>query len=60
MEAKTENKREEYSIRIGALLKKCIDKQKENVKKVTYDCVKPSDYDAGEILAKKITQKNLV
>ena len=60
MEEKTIEKREEYSIRIGPLLKKALDKQKDNIKKVTYECVAASDYDAGEIIAKKLIQKNLL
>ena len=60
MAEEIKTKREEYSVRIGPLLKKALDKQKENIKKVTYDCVESSDYDAGEIIAKKIIQKGLV
>lgn len=49
-------KREEYVVRIGPLLKQIIDSQKKNIKEVSYDCVESSDYTAGEIIAKKIIQ----
>ena len=55
-----ERKREVYIIKIGPLLKKILEKQKENVNRATYECVNPSNYDAGEILAKKVIQKGLV
>lgn len=58
--AEEKKKREEFSVRIGPLLKRILNKQKENIKKVTYDCVPSSDWEAGEILAKKIIEKNLV
>ena len=54
MEEEDKEKREEFSIRIGPLLKEVLDKQKENVNKVTYKCVVLSDYLAGEMLAKKV------
>jgi len=53
-----ENK--EFTVTIGVLLKEVLEKQKENIKKVTYDCVKSSDYEAGEIIAKKVIEKKLV
>ena len=54
------NKRKEYTIKCGSLLRNVLDKQKENIKKVTYDCVSSSDYEAGEILAKKIIESKLI
>ena len=53
-------KREEFSVRIGPLLKEILTKQKDNVKKVTYDCVPSSEWEAGEILAKKIVAAKLL
>ena len=44
---------EEFTIRIGPLLRKILNQQKEQIKEATYSCVKPSDYEAGEIIAKK-------
>lgn len=43
----------EYTIRIGELLRKVLDKQKNQIKEATYNCVNPSDLEAGEIIAKK-------
>jgi len=53
-------KRKEFYIRIGPLLKEVLNKQKENIKKVTYDCVPSSEWEAGEILAKKIVAAKLL
>ena len=53
-------KRKEFVIRIGPKLKEVLNQQKENVKKVTYDCVPSSEYEAGEILAIKIKNAKLV
>ena len=46
--------KKEFTIRIGPLLRDIIDRQKEKVKAVTYECVDVSDYEAGEIIAKKL------
>ncbi len=53
-------KNEEYTIRIGPLLKKVLEKQKVIIKEATWDCVKASDYEAGEIIAKKMVENKLV
>ena len=53
-------KREEYVTKIGPLLKSIFEKQKEIVKKTTWDCVNSSDYVVGEIIAKKIKEKGLL
>jgi hypothetical protein len=55
-----EKKREEFVTKIGPLLRKVFDEQKEIVKKTTWDCVASSDYEVGEIIAKKITSKDLL
>jgi hypothetical protein len=55
-----EEKREEYVIKIGKLLKEVLERQKGKIKSVTYDCVNPSDFEAGEIIAKKIIENKLV
>jgi hypothetical protein len=55
-----EEKRKEFVIKIGPLLKKIIEIQKDIIKETTWDCVKPSDYEAGEIIAKKITESKLL
>lgn len=49
-----EKKREQYSITIGPLLKNLLNRQKEIIKQATYDCIESSDYEAGEIIAKKM------
>ena len=60
MVEETKTKREEFVTRIGPLLKGVFDKQKEKIKETTWDCVCSSDYDAGEIIAKKVTSNKLV
>ncbi len=55
-----EKEKKEYYVRIGPLLKDVLDKQKQNVKRETYDVCKSSEWEAGEILAKKIVENNLV
>ena len=53
-------KRKEFYIRIGPLLKEFLYKEKEIIKNVSYDCVTSSEWEAGEILAKKITVAKLI
>ena len=48
------NKVEEYTIRIGKKLKLVLEQQKKQISEATYNCVNPSDLEAGEIVAKKI------
>ena len=50
-----EKKKEEYTIRIGPLLKKLLDEQMESIKDATYNVCTPSYWEAGEIIAKKIS-----
>lgn len=52
MEEKQKTK--EYTVRIGEKLRAVLDKQKKQIKEATYNCVEPSDLQAGEIIAKKI------
>ena len=52
--------KENYVVKIGPLLKNMLDKQKENVKRETYDVCNTSDYEAGEIIAKKIIENKLI
>ena len=56
MEQQNKQKRESFIVEIGPLLKKILEEQMNNIKEATYDCVKPSHYEAGEIVAKKIIQ----
>lgn len=53
-------KRKEFITRIGPLLKDILDKQKVKIKDATYECVEPSDYEAGEIIAKKVLAYKLL
>lgn len=55
MENKEKNKREEYVIKIGPLLKAVVDEQRRMIKEATYNICKSSDWEAGEIIAKKVT-----
>lgn len=53
-------KAEAYRIRIGPKLRKVLDMQKKIVQEFTYETVKPSYYEVGEIIADKILKNNLV
>jgi len=55
-----DKKREEYVTKIGPLLKKIFEIQKDIIKETTWDCVNPSDYEVGEIIAKKINESKLI
>lgn len=48
--------KEEYYIRIGPLLKEVLDIQKKKIKEATWDVVESSEYNAGEIVAKKVKE----
>jgi len=49
-----ESKQEkEFTVRIGPLLRKALDDQKEQIREVTYDVCQTSDFEVGEIIAKK-------
>ncbi len=50
----------DFIVRIGPILKDVLDRQKENVKKETYDVCKSSEWEAGEIIAKKIIENKLI
>jgi len=54
------NKKEGYGTRIGPLLKSIFEKQKQIVKATTWDCVVPSDYEVGEIIAKKLIESKIL
>ena len=47
----------EFTIRIGPKLRGVLDQQKAQIIEATYNCVKPSDLEAGEILAKKFLKE---
>jgi len=54
-----DNKRKEYNTRIGPLLKGIFEKQKKIIEGTTWDCITASDYEVGEIIAKKIMERGL-
>lgn len=51
---------EDFTVRIGPILKSVLEKQKQNIKQETYDICKSSEWEAGEIIAKKVLEHNLV
>ena len=53
-------KRIKYTVQIGEELYNLLKKQRDKVNEATYNCVKASYYEAGEILAKKIISSNLI
>jgi hypothetical protein len=59
MNKRKEEKRE-FTVVVGILLKDILDKQKAKIREATYDCVNPSYYEAGEILAKKIIANKIL
>ena len=49
------SKREVYNVKIGPLLKKVLDEQLDSIREATYDVCDSSYWEAGEIIAKKIS-----
>jgi len=49
-----------FYIRIGPKLKQLIEKQIDIIKEVTWNEVKASNFEAGEIIARKIIDNNLI
>ena len=54
------DKREQFVCKIGPLLRDVLNKQKQNISNQTYDVCDSSDWEAGEILAKKLTESRLI
>jgi len=60
-EKEKNDKRKEFVVQIGPLLKNVLEKQKQNVAKIEYlDALNLSFYEAGEIIAKKIMENKLI
>lgn len=57
---KKEETREQHKINVGPIMKKVIEKQKSNICSVTKGVCKPSDWEACEVIAKKVTEEKLV
>ena len=57
-EEKKKEKREEHSVKFGPLLRRALDEQRESIRQATYDVCESSDYEAGEIIAKKVLNLN--
>ncbi len=53
-------KREEFVVKIGKKLMKALEEQKKKIKEVAYNCINPSNFEAGEILATKIFTLDLI
>lgn len=60
VEEKETNRREVFKINVGPLFKQILNKQKSNVKEVTYGVCPSSDWEASEMIAKKVIENNLV
>lgn len=60
MEEKNNKKREQWDIKIGPIMKQVLVKQREKIKEVTYGVETSSDYKAGEIIAKKVLDNDLI
>ncbi len=46
-----------FVIRVGKKMRQVLDQQKKQIEEATYDVVEASDYEAGEILAKKFLKE---
>lgn len=55
-----DDKRENFVVKVGPLFRKVLDKQRDNIRKETYEVCDSSDWEAGEILAKKLINNNLI
>lgn len=54
-----EEEKEQHSfvIRVGKGMREVLDMQKKQIEEATYDVIEASDYEAGEILAKKFLKQ---
>lgn len=54
MVEENKDKKEEFTVRIGPLLKKTLDLQVKLIRDATYNVCDSSYWEAGEIIAKKV------
>jgi hypothetical protein len=59
IQKKSEDKNR-FTITIGRELKNILDIQKDKINEGTYEVIKSSYYQAGEIIAKKIKESNIL
>ncbi len=52
--------REQNQVSIGPIMKKVVEKQKQNIREVTLDVCDPSNWEVMEILGRKLLENNLV
>jgi len=52
-----EKEKNSFVIRIGKKMRQVLDQQKKQIEDATYNVVEASDYEAGEILAKKLLKE---
>ena len=60
MEEEIKKRREVFKPNVGPLFRKVLDLQKKNILKETYDVCDSSDWEASEIIAKKVMDNDLV
>ena len=46
-----------FVVRIGKKMRQVLDQQKKQIEEATYNVIEASDYEAGEILAKKLLKE---
>jgi len=52
-----EGSKTSFVIRVGKKMREVLDLQKKQIEEATYSVVEPSDYEAGEIVAKKLLKE---
>ncbi len=52
--------KEQHQVSVGPTMKKVLDLQKKNIREVTREVCESSNWEASEIIAKKVLENNLV
>ena len=60
MAEEEETRRKVYKINVGPIFKKVLDKQRKNIMDVTMGVCDSSEWEASEMIGKKIIENNLV